>query len=487
MQTLQPGFKKGISSNTLSKLSPSSDVATRKALELFNAAAVRVPAYKDFLKKAGINHSRIKTIADFASVPITDAKNYISAYPLEARSWDGNLSRAQFIATSSGTKGEPKFWPRDAEQDLEATYIHEFLYRTCFNVQKHSTLLLIGFPMGIYISGMATVLPSWLSAFKTDRMTIMSVGNHKAEILRAVRNLSHHYEQTVLVGHPFFIKDVLETGVCEGIGWAEKNLGMMFCSEGFTEAWRGYIAEIAGIPSGSMRIFNTYGSSEMLLMAYETAFTIGLKRRAEEKPGFLKTLTDNPVVPQFFQYHPALRYIESINKELVFTASSGIPLVRFNLRDRGDIFPLEQVECATGISAPKSTLRLPVVALWGRSDHTLKFHGVNIYPDHIKLALGDKRFLKRLTGKFTLRKILNKKMDQFFEVNIELAPDGRLSNLLRKAIQAQVIATLLRVNLEYKDMSVNVKKDVRPRIVLWPYQHPRYFKPGLKPRYLFKK
>ena len=49
---------------------------------------------------------------------------------------------------------------------------------------------------------MATVLPSWHAAAQNRKLTIMSVGNNKAE-KRAPRRVhfSDHYEQTVLVGH----------------------------------------------------------------------------------------------------------------------------------------------------------------------------------------------------------------------------------------------------------------------------------------------
>ncbi len=466
------------------------DRAGKKALALFHSAAERVPAYKAFLKSERVNHARVKTMADFSAVPLTDAKNYIARYPVEARCWDGNISSAQFIATSSGTTGEPKFWPRTVEQDLEAALVHEFLYREYFNIQKHSTLLLIGFPMGIYISGVATLLPSWLTALKKYQMTIMSVGNNKKEMLRGVQNLSHHYDQTVLIGHPFFIKDVIESGAREGIAWSKKHLGLMFCSEGFNEVWRSYIAEKAGIPASAMRIFNTYGSSEMLLMGYETPFSISVKRFAEQHPEFLEVLTGDPVAPQFFQYHPSLRYIESIKNELIFSSSSGIPLIRFNIHDRGKVFSAEEVKSAmmraggkpSGLSEPSR--QLPLVCFSGRSDDTIKFYGVNIYPEHIKAGLNTKRLMRALTGKFVITKSLDEGMDQYWTINIELCQAIKPNATFAAEIRASVTETLRRINLEYLDMSAHIKKDVRPRIKLWPYQHTRYFKPGLKPHYI---
>jgi phenylacetate-CoA ligase len=441
-----------------------------KALRLFHDAAERVPAYKDFLKKARIDHRRIRTLEDFAAVPSTDAKNYIAAYPIEKRCWDGKLSGAQLIATSSGTTGEPKFWPRMAEQDLEAAKIHEQLFRNYFGIEKRTTLVLIGYPMGVYVSGMATVLPSWLVARKYPGLTIMSIGNNKVEILRAVRHVSAAYEQTVLIGHPFFIKDVIETGAEEGIVWRKKNIGMMFCSGSFSEAWRDYVARKAGISASAMRIFNTYGSSEMLLMGYESPFSIGIKRKMEEDQEFLKDLTGELIAPQVFEYNPELRFIETVDRELIFTSASGIPLIRFNLHDRGMTIPLKK--------------KLPLIAFWGRSDDTLKFHAVNIYPEHVKAGLMEKQFLRALTGKFVMRKLLGKKMDEKLEINVELTPEARISKRLEQEIADRVTKKLRKINLEYMDMSSHLGVKTYPKIVLRPYQDPHYFKPGLKPRYI---
>jgi phenylacetate-CoA ligase len=465
-----------------------------KALRLFHEAAVRVPAYKDFLRCARVNHDRITTIRDFAGVPVTNAENYVAAYPVAGRCWDGRITSAQFVATSSGTKGEPKYWPRGAQQDFEATLTHEFLYRTYFQFDRRTTLLLIGFPMGVYVSGMATALPSWLASLAHPGLTIMSVGNSKAEMLRAVKNLSGAYEQTVLVGHPFFIKDVIETGAREGVAWSRRNIGMMFCSEGFTEAWRRHVARAAGLSSSSMRMFNTYGSSEMLLMAYETPMSIGVKRLLEQDQKFLKELTGDPVAPQTFQYNPLLRYIESVTGELVFTSASGLPLVRFNLHDRGTVFSLRHTEevaraCRKKIVAHFSSQKgrppqLPLVALWGRSDHTVIFYAANIYPEHIKAGLCVPAFLRKLTGKFTMRKGSLKDLDEFLEINVELQPNVKPTQALAAGIQAAVVRQLEGANMEYRFLRGHLDKDIVPRIRLWPYGDAKYFKPGLKPRYI---
>src|SRR4051812_9528598 len=93
------------------------DVGFRNALYLFHQASQRVPAYIDFLKRHGVKPEFIKTKADFRSVPRTEKPSYISQYSLAEMSWDGTLSAARYISTSSGSTGTPFFWPRGTAQD----------------------------------------------------------------------------------------------------------------------------------------------------------------------------------------------------------------------------------------------------------------------------------------------------------------------------------------------------------------------------------
>lgn len=463
----------------------------KNTLKIFHSAAERVPAYKNFLKTHKISYKKIQTIQDFKKVPFTDKQNYIAKYPLKSRCWDGNLTTNQIIASSSGTTGNANYWPRSYQQEQEAVVTHELLFKTFFNIHKKSTLLIIGFPMGVYVSGIATLLPSWLVANKYP-VSVISAGNNKNEVLKAIRNLYQLFEQVVFIGHPFFIKDVIETGRTEGLPWKKINLRLMFCSEGFTEAWREHLMKLAGIKNKIGHTLSTYGSSEMLLMAYETPLSILLKELAENKEDLTKELFFRQHTPNIFQYNPLLRYIETVNKELIFTSSSGIPLIRFNMHDSGVVIPYHTAtsNLTTHIKDWRTKIsgwplwQLPMVALWGRSDHTIIFYAANIYPEHIHSALHQPPFLHKLTGKFTMVKGYYKNMDEFLEINIELRPKILVNKPLTTEIKNSIFKKLREINSEFSDASKRFGEKTTPKIKLWTYNHPKYFKPGLKPKYI---
>ncbi|TSC75928.1 MAG: Uncharacterized protein G01um101430_98 [Parcubacteria group bacterium Gr01-1014_30] len=454
----------------------------KRALKLFHAVSQRVPAYKTFLKKHKINPKNIRTLKDFAQVPPTDKKTYIRKYPLIQRCWDGKLETTKLVAISSGTSGEPTFWPRSSFQEFEAAIIHELLYRYLFDIHKYRTLLIVGFPMGTYVSGIATLLPSWLVAQKGYNLTVASVGTNKQDILKVAMLLQKNYEQIILVGHPFFMKDVVETGREIGLQWGKKRLKFMFCSEGFSEEWRSYVLKQVKASVQPADMISTYGSSELLLIAWETPASIALKAAIETSKGVKGELLHRWSPSNLFQYNPLFRYIESVKDELLFTSASGIPLIRYNLHDMGRVISLDQAKRVT--SKLKVRWQFPFLALGGRSDYAVVFYAANIYPEHIRQALDYKPFLTKLTGKFVMRKDYTKKLEEFLEINVELKNRASLDKPFERAIQKRVIDHLQSVNMEYLFLRNNLKQDLRPRIKLWPYQHERYFKLSLKPRYI---
>jgi phenylacetate-CoA ligase len=459
------------------------EVGWQQASRVFHAAAEQVPAYKDFLRKNGIDHRKIQTRSDFEAVPPTDKENYIRAYPLSERCFGGRVHSKTLVASSSGTTGEPMFWPRSGYQEFEASVMHELLFRNAFRIHERSTLMVIGFPMGVYVSGVATLLPSFLVSQKGYALTIVSAGNNKTEVLRAIRNLHTQYDQVVLIGHPFFIKDVIETGKREGTRWGSMKLCFLFCSEGFSESWRSYLLEQTDGACDRDSAVSVYGSSELLLMGYETPFTLDARKKFEsvsssEQEGIAKS-----PLAQIFQYIPFFRFLESVNDELLFTSASGIPLIRFNLHDSGRVFSSKTIaERYHGLSEP--LWKIPTVSMWGRSDYTVIFYAANIYPEHIKPVLYRPEFIRFCTGNFSMEKGYDANHDEFLEIHIELNSGVEPSEPLALLLQKSIVASLRSVNMEYLFLCNHLEKDLTPRIILWRYRSETYFKAGVKPKYI---
>ncbi len=466
----------------------------REALSRFHRAAETVPAYRKFLKQHGIRSQRIHTITDFASVPETSKENYIRKFSLEERSPEGSFAEHRIVAASSGTTGAPTLWPRGEEQESEAAAVHEFLFTDLYELDRYRTLLIIGFPMGVYVSGVATALPSFLTSLRHQNLTILTAGNNKESILTTLPGLMGAYQQIILAGHPFFVKDIIEAGRERGIRWPKIQVRTFFVSEGFSEQWREYVASAVGAaPERDM--MSIYGTSEFLLIGYESPESILVRKAAERHARFRLDTFRTSITPYLFHYNPALRYLETNPKgELLCTAWSGIPLIRFNLHDAGSIILKDELRNALSsynISLKKALTEvrwrpwnLPYVALYGRSDHALILYAANIYPEHVHAALEDSLFFRKLTGKFTMEKRYTKNRDQEFLVHIELRKNVRATASFAAALERCIESLLKSANLEYRDAAEHLGKDMRPRVILHPFNDPRYFPLGLKPRYI---
>lgn len=460
-----------------------------RALKLFRSVAARVPAYKDFLITHRIHPHKIKTIKDFSHVPHTNKKNYIDAYPLPLRTWKGDVPSSNLIAVNAGTTGTLRLWPRGGLQEFEACVMHELIYKNFFEINRYKTLLIIGFPIGMYVSGIATLLPSWLiSNREAYHLVIAPVGNKKEEILQLlarVRDEKLDYEQIILAGHPFFVKDIIESIEVSHLKTPGIPMKFLFASEGFTEEWRTYVLSKANRSYKPHHAINLYGCTDLLIIGHETPLSIFLKNHAETNVAAGKHLFGERSTANIFQYNPLFRYAESVDGNLFFTAAAGVPLIRFDIGNAGEIVSYRDIrDMLPSTRAGIPIWQLPFIVLKGRNNYVLEFHLAHIDPEYIRQALDHKRYFSKLTGKFTMRKTHDKKLDQTLEINIELKRGIRVNPHLADDIKKSIIVNLRAYDYRYDVLYHSAKKRAEPKIVLFSYQHPTYFTPGIKPRYI---
>ncbi len=432
-----------------------------KALAVFHAAAERVPAYKDFLKREKINHKKIKTLGDFQNVPVVNKENYLLRYSLQELSWDGFLHTSQVISVSSGSTGNPFFWPRGAIVEIDTAYQFEVTLGQFFNTKKTSTLFVNAFAMGMYVGGPITLNSVLRVAQKGHQIVIVTPGYSLEEIRRIVHELGPQYEQVVIGSYPPFAKDIIDDGIQNGISWKNLNTKFWLAGEGYSESWRDYIAELAGA-STVTDVMNVYGTADSAMLGHETPTSIAIRRVFDQNNGVRREIFADERLPSLVQYYPSLRYFEVIDQDrLIFTASSGIPLVRYDIGDRGGIFTYDEAEMrlnelGTDIGtelrryrSSQNSWRLPFVYVFGRSDSTTVFYGANIYPENIKIALETSPNREEVTGKFTMLTEEDTKHDQQLVLNIECGRGTKVSKGLARSLEDHIVTKLLEFNSEY--------------------------------------
>jgi phenylacetate-CoA ligase len=475
----------------------------KATLELFHDMSIRVPAYKDFLHKNGVDPSSIQTFEQFKErVPLIDKDNYLRAYPRNMLCWDGDFKDQSWIVSmTSGSTGKPYYFPRQEEQDEQYALAAEMYLRENFDIDSKSTLYIVGFPMGAWIGGVFTYQALQMIARKRGyNLSIITPGIDKKAILDAVENLGKDFDQVIIGSYAPFLKDILDDGEKKGIKWKEYNLGFIFSAEIFSEEFRDYVIRKTGLSNPYTTSLNHYGTVDLGTMAHETPFTIWLRRYVQTKPElYYDIFGETHKLPTFAQYVPDMFFFEVIEGEkLVCSARSGIPLVRYDLKDRGSVLSfdeLQQAFAAHGLDVmalmPEDTVKshmwnLPYVFVYERSDFSVSFFAFQIYPETIRRVLQRKEFEKRITGKFTMETQYDDEGRQKLTLHIESKEGQKTDFLFKEKIKRAIVKGLLAENSEYRETRKEYGKITDPEIVFWPYEDEKFFKPGTKQKWIQK-
>lgn len=464
--------------------------AETTALQIFQEAATRVPAYRDFLAQYSIEPHRIKTIADFQSLPFTSKENYILRYPLAARCLDGKITEADTVATSSGSSGNPLFWPRQLAQEWEGAQIHTHLFNQIFETDQKSTLFINAFAIGNWIAGMFTHASLYLSKLNGLKIMISSPGFNQDEVFKIMSEFSPHFDQTIIACHPPVLKMMMENAITQGLEIQKYNLKFLGAGEGFSENWRAHLLSLVNQSDQLMSMINIYGSADAGLIGFETPLSIHLHQLTSLEHKLNQFLFQSERNPYLYQYDPRMRFLESINGEIAITMRGVMPLIKYNIGDKGGLItPTDLNTRITEYYRPEKSLppeftqhskqwNLPFVYIFGRDLFTVTLLGVNIYPETIKAAIEHADLQPYLTGRFSVAKITDDNQDQSLLIRLELKPKKKVSAKLRKLTQQIFVSTLKNLNAEYNQIELRFGNKVHPVFKYHRYNHPRFFPEG---------
>jgi phenylacetate-CoA ligase len=470
----------------------------KTVLRLFHFVAETVPAYRKFLQEHKISPEKIKTISDFKNLPLIDKNSYLRRYPYIDLFPYRNLSIATTVSATSGSTGEPFYFPRGEDQDFQYEHVAEVFLRDQFEIDKKKTLAVIGFGLGIWIGGIFTYKVLNKLSQKGYQLTVVPVGTHKDLFLKSVKKFGSLYDQIILMGYPPLVKDLIDEGRDYGIRWSDYRVRILTAAEGFSEKFRDYLAKTAFLKNPVNDTINIYGTVELGTMAHETAFTNLIRKFAADDQKVFRTLFPNANhLPTLAQYYPYFVYFEEADGEVVSSGyGSAIPLIRYRFPDIGGVIKFEEMiqrlkYCGVDIyteakkhKIAEKIMKLPFVYIYGRADYAIILRGANIYPGEIRHALDHKSLHQFVTGKFTMIKREDRNLNEYFEVNVELKKGIKASKRLSTKILSVLIEDLRQHNSEFNDQYTSNPKRTTPKVILWPYNHPKYFTSGLKQKWI---
>ena len=367
------------------------------ALAAFHRAATRVPAYRVLLEEAAIHPENIRTLADFARLPVLEKQNTFQRFSIEQLCLDGSVGRLGSVLTSSGHSGIFAYGLNEADAFQGTVQWIDDLLDMLFAVRSRPTLLINCLPMGVKVSTQACTLA------ETSVRPDMAVGLVKA--------FQKHFSQIILVGEAAFVKFLLETGQQAGIDWPGHVTHVILGEEPLAENARTYLERILGIdprrPETGI-VCSSMGVGEIGLNLFSEVPPVApliMLRRALHGDAHLREAVLGPVdwVPSLFTYDPSRIFVEfDANGRMILTTLDSrlrLPLIRYATGDCGSLLRLQPhlqsaIENA-GISW-ESLEGVPIVTIQGRGHHAAAA-GTKVYPEAVKEGIYFDPDMARLT------------------------------------------------------------------------------------------
>jgi phenylacetate-CoA ligase len=464
-------------------LNKKDNTVLNNALNIFKNTSKNVEAYKKFLKQKKVSSQEIIKKKDFESIPIMDKKNYLLAFkPLELVPFS---KFPPMFSASSGSSGKPYYWPRGTKQEERGARIHRTILKDIFKIGNKKTLVIICFSMGNWVAGTYTLTSlREIANDKNTNLSIITPGIDKNDVIQTLKNFAGNFEKVIMFGYPPFLMDV----VCEAkeinLNLKKFNIDFVFAGENFSEKWRELILKYAGISKKEKnRSISVYGTADAGAIGHENPFTILIRKLMIKNLEFKKELLGNvSFLPTIVSYDPMDTYFEVIDNELIFTTDSGIPLVRYNIKDYGIL--LSNVHVLSLIKKHGLSKYVtndikkwvnPLIVLRGRSDVSTTFYGLNIYPENIKTGLESDKIFHLITGKYTIKtEEVNDYREQKLKIEIELRPKVLTTEEINKIITDEIVKSFKELNTEYRKLFNSINEKAIPEIVLIEHGDERF-------------
>ncbi len=426
-----------------------------RVLPAFRKAAAQMPAYRKILEAQGVEPQQINSLSDFQNqVPVIAKEDLFPVYQLQELVAEGQFDQLASVLVSSGFSGHPSFGIVSKREETQATFLIDIILDYLFQTSRKKTFLLNCLPMGVKIP---TCLPHSETSVRTDLA------------LSVIKKIQPSTEQFLIIGGPHFLKKLAEDGIQQGLNWPALNVNFILGSDWFSESYRSYMAQLLGIdfnhPDKGYLGAN-FGITELgLSLFHETIETIRLRRELQRNQQLNSQLFGRTisVIPELLVYYPNRYFLESLeNQDLIFSMldpDSLIPLIRYNSGDTGDLYPhnrLKDILSKENHEDLLPELKLPVVALKGRSGKVLSIEGKTVAPEEIKQGLySDYEVAALTTGYFRMSE--NKNIGQVeiqLKKNIIITPE--LRQKFRKALLKYTQADMEIVIYHYQDFPYNM-------------------------------
>lgn len=395
----------------------------------------RVPFYRNFFEKIGLDPQKINTLKEFKEkVPIFKKEDIFSDFINIEELIPGGLDNFNYILLSSGHSGHFSFGLSNLRETKETNFLLEALLDYNFKISKRKTLLINALAWGVKIS--------------PGKLILVDTGPRIDSLCYLLKTFSPKFEQSIILAEGTFIKNALEEAKNSGINLRNLKINLILGGTFLPESLREYLGSLLDLAidkNPHQLIVSSLGISEFgLNIFHETYNTIRLRRRClkEEELRRLLFLKEIPFYPSIFLHYPRAFYVEEIAQKIVITSlrrETGLFLLRYNTQDKGyliDFKTLKDILEKTHHQELQPEFRLPLVIVYGR-DTPLSLKDRVIFPTQIQEIIYDRELAYLTTGYFYLSSEGNR-----LRVELQLKKDITPHLEIKKKFERKILGVL---------------------------------------------
>ena len=445
------------------------------AFATFKTAVAAVPAYREFLQEAGVNPDEV-TLETLSQLPSMTKENYFHRHTLPETVAGGDISKAYWIATSSGTTGKVHYWPRFVEQDALSRVTGELML-SLFDVHDDKpTLCLIALFLGTWFGGTySTDMAMQIGKRPGSKLTTMTPGANNKQILDTIQDIGGYYEQIVITAYPPTARSFLLEGIERGMDWKQYNIKLILGGEPVSSDWKEYVLGLLGSENPD-DILVTFPMSEVGILSFETPLAARVRQIAHKDRALSKKLFGTANLAALTQYLPTQRWLDAENGEITITSAGAVPLVRYKSHDMGGVIRYGKMVQALSEAGydllaefEKSGHKREDVWQWpffyctGRSN-SIALLGAKIYPENLEAFV----YAHPEINNFKIHLAHAKSQQPEFRVYLELREKVRLdseqSQKLAREAAEEIHTLLLSNNEDYEDAFGEEGERVKPQV-----------------------
>jgi len=312
------------------------------------------PIYRARLERAGVDESRMRSVADVRRLPFTVKADLREHYPTGL--FAVPLDQVVRLHASSGTRGKPTVvgYTR-ADLAVWAEVMARCLVQ---GGARPGTVLHVAYGYGLFTGGLGFHMGGELIGC---RVIPISSGNTARQILM-MRDLGSQ----MLGCTPSYALNIAGALADQGVRPGELALECgMFGAEPWTDGMRQAIEQRLGI-----RAYDVYGLSEVI--------GPGVSAECEQQAGL--HIQEDHFLAEIVDPASGEPLADGMEGELVLTSltKEALPVLRYRT---GDITALDRAPCPCGRTSAR------MARLKGRTDDMLIIRGINIYPSEVERIL----------------------------------------------------------------------------------------------------